>query len=162
MLTWACWRDGATRRRGGSNYFFVVSLQTTYFYGKGNMQTRACKWKHVDGSVLMGAWGREHANGSMGTRVWWWELFSDNLFSRIMIFDDIQIFTLAWNGRSGSNYLLCWLLTDCIFLWGWKHAYGSMQMGACICEHKDWSNLFSKKNLMTFIFPICMECGTGE
>ena len=29
--------------------------------------------------------------------------------------------------------------------------YGSMQTGACIWEHADWSNLLSKKN-MTFDF----------
>ena len=59
----------------GSNYFFSVCLQTTYFYGNGIMQMGEWGWKHVELSVLIGAcrwqmrackWERGDGNVVMG------------------------------------------------------------------------------------------------
>ena len=52
----------------------------------GSMWMGAFKWEHADGSVQMGAWGREYGDG---------RIFFDKLFSKLMIFDDIQLFTVA-------------------------------------------------------------------
>jgi hypothetical protein len=47
---------GRTRRvRKGVITFFIVCLQTTYFYGNGIMQMGAWGWKHVELSVWIGA-----------------------------------------------------------------------------------------------------------
>ena len=76
MLTEACQWDGATRRvRKGVITFFIVCLQTTYFYGNGIMQMGEWGWKHVELSVLIGAcrwqmrackWERGDGNVVMG------------------------------------------------------------------------------------------------
>jgi hypothetical protein len=125
------------------------------------MQMGAWGWKHVELSVWIGACRWEHVNGSVETGMWWWEqYFSDNQLSRIIIFEDIQIFTLAWNERKGE-WLFALLTGNKLHIFermeafGWEHAGRSMQAGACIWKHADWSYLLSKNDDIQF-FSICM------
>jgi len=104
----ACLQESAPGGvRKGVIICFVVCLRTRYLYGDEILQRAACKGGHVDGRVWMGACGWEYGDGSYFFLTIY---FQEKLF--LMTFN----FSLARNGKEGSNYLLCGLLIDCIFL----------------------------------------------
>ena len=70
-----------------TDYIFVREQN----HADRSMTMKACGSEHVVASMLMEACIWEHEDGSMVMGAF----FSDNLFSRIMIFNDMQFFLLA-------------------------------------------------------------------
>ncbi len=62
------------------------------------MMTRECRPESASGIMWVGAF------------------FSDNLFSKKNIFDEIQFSTLPWSGEGGRVHLFCYLLMKNIFV----------------------------------------------
>ena len=63
-----------------------------------------------DKRMMTGECGLESASGIM----WVGAFFSDNLFSKKN--DEIEFFTLPWNGKRGNDYLFCYLLIENTFV----------------------------------------------
>ena len=76
---------------------------------------------------MAGAWRQESGGGSVGKFLY--SIFSENLFSKNVFYSMIQtvsFFTLAWKCGERSDYLVCILFFDYIFLLGQEHEDGSM------------------------------------
>ena len=140
------------------NYFCpqnVSSINFKSLYRDRIVQTGACKRDHVDGSVPMEACRWEHCYRSN----FFWQ-------SILTIKDFWWSSIIHWYEMIGkeSNYLLYGLLTDCIFLWGRKHVYGSithgsMKTGAFYFQiflmTFNFFNLHGMRNTVIICFIIC-------